>query len=441
MVKWQRKWFRSFAMNSTIKPAQGIKGRLQLPGDKSISHRLAMLGAVAAGQTVIDNFATSQDCQSTLNCLGRLGVEVTTTGQKRVTIRGKGLQGLRASEETLDAENSGSTIRMLSGLLAGQPFTTRISGDTSLQRRPMKRVIIPLTEMGATIEARDGNYPPLSIRGGTLQSIHYSLPVASAQVKSAILLAGLFAEGTTEVIEPSPTRNHTELALRGFGIEVGVSGNRVFLRGGQMLRGIHSRVPGDISSAAFFIVAAAILPGSDLTIESVGLNPGRRSIIDWLKEAGANIVLLDSEIQGGEEVGTLRVKPSEIRGGRIDGAMIPQVIDEIPILAVAATQSRDGIEFRDASELRVKESDRIHSIVTNLRSMGAQVEEYPDGLAVPGNQVLKGTSLPTFGDHRIAMAFSVAALAARGETRIEQAECAAVSFPGFFEVLEQLAVR
>jgi 3-phosphoshikimate 1-carboxyvinyltransferase len=425
-------------MNITIRPSAKIAGRVQLPGDKSISHRFAMLGAIAEGVTRIANFATSEDCHSTLACLRLLGVPITVEANHRVTIQGRGLWGLKGSAETLDAENSGSTIRMLSGILAGQRFTTRISGDESLQRRPMKRIMAPLTQMGARIEAIEENYPPLTIHGGSLQRIRYELPVASAQVKSAVLLAGLYAEGETTVIEPVLTRNHTELALRGFGVEVSTGQNTAAVRGGQKLCGIETTVPGDVSSAAFFIGAATLVPGSEVLLTGVGLNPGRRGIVDLLIEMGASIEILDSRHQGGEPVAELRVRHAALRGGRIGGAQIPQVIDEVPVLSVLATQSEEGMEIRDASELRVKESDRIRSIVENLRAMGAQVEEFEDGLAIPGRQRLHGGIIKTYGDHRIAMAFAVAGLVADGETVIQGAECAGVSFPGFFETLERM---
>lgn len=425
-------------MQVVIRPCRRLRGSVRLPGDKSISHRFAMLGALAAGATRIENFATSQDCHSTLRCLQLLGIETRVEGDHRVTIHGKGLRGLQPTNQTLDAENSGSTIRMLSGILAGQDFTTRISGDESLQKRPMNRVIAPLTQMGARIEARDGNYPPLAISGGRLQAIRYTLPVASAQVKSAVLLAGLYAEGETTVVEPVPTRNHTELALQGFGVELRIEGNEIRLKGGQQLQAIDAAVPGDISSAAFLLAAATLLPGSDLILETVGLNPGRRGIVDLLIQMGAFIEVLNLRKLGGEAVGNLRVRSAPLRGGRISGEQIPQVIDEIPILAVLATQTETGLEVRDAGELRVKESDRIQSIVENLRAMGAAVEEFRDGLAVAGRQSLKGAPIRTHGDHRIAMAFAVAGLLAKGETVIEGAECAAVSFPGFFETLERL---
>jgi 3-phosphoshikimate 1-carboxyvinyltransferase len=427
----------SNSMNVTIRPSAKLCGRVQLPGDKSISHRFAMLGAIAEGETRITNFATSQDCHSTLGCLRLLGVPISVEAN-RVTIQGRGLWGLKASAKTLDAENSGSTIRMLSGILAGQKFTTRISGDESLQRRPMKRIMAPLTQMGARIEAIEEDYPPLTIHGSKLQPIRYELPIASAQVKSAVLFAGLYAEGETMVVEPVLTRNHTELALRGFGVEVSDSGNTVSVRGGQGLRGIETTVPGDVSSGAFFIAAATLVPGSEVLLTGVGLNPGRRRIVDLLIDMGASIEILDSRLQGGEPVADLRVRPAALRGGKIDGAQIPQLIDEVPVLSVLATQSDEGMEIRDAGELRVKESDRIRSIIENLRAMGAQVEEFEDGLAVPGRQRLRGAAIKTYGDHRIAMAFAVAGLVADGETVIEGAECAGVSFPEFFEILETL---
>jgi len=426
------------SMNIAIRPSGRLSGSVQLPGDKSISHRFAMLGAIAKGPTRIANFATSHDCHSTLACLQMLGAPVTAEANNGVTIQGRGLLGLKPSDKTLDAENSGSTIRMLSGILAGQKFTTRISGDESLRRRPMKRIMAPLTQMGARIEAIGENYPPLTIYGGGLQPIRYELPVASAQVKSAVLLAGLYAEGETTVVEPVLTRNHTELALRGFGAEVNTGQNTVSVRGGQQLYGIETAVPGDVSSAAFLIGAATLVAGSDVTLRDVGLNPGRRGIVDLLIEMGASIKILDTRVQGGEPVADLRVRPAALRGGKIGGAQIPQVIDEVPVLSVLATQSEEGMEIRDASELRVKESDRIRSIVENLRAMGAQVEEFEDGLAIPGRQRLHGGVIKTYGDHRIAMAFAVAGLVAAGETQIEGAECASVSFPGFFQTLEKM---
>jgi 3-phosphoshikimate 1-carboxyvinyltransferase len=437
-ISYELRFLKHADMNVTIQPSRPLKGRVKLPGDKSISHRLAMLGAIAEGTTCIDNFATSQDCQSTLACLRLLGIRAHAETNQTLVIEGRGLRGLHPAQQILDAGNSGSTIRMLSGILAGQSFTTIISGDESLQRRPMKRVIGPLTLMGAHIEARQDNFPPLTIRGGSLCSIRYELPVASAQVKSAVLFAGLYAEGETTVIEPVPTRNHTELALDGFGVNLTVHGTAVSLRGGQKLHGLRASVPGDVSSAAFLIAAATMVAGSDVMLETVGLNPGRRGIVDFLVQTGAAIEVLQEQTLGSEPAADLRIRSAALRGGAIRGDQIPQFVDEIPILAVLATQSEEGMEIRDASELRVKESDRIRSVVDNLRAMGARVEEFEDGFVVPGRQALNGTHIATYDDHRIAMAFAVAGLIAKGETVIEGAECVGVSFPGFFEMLEKL---
>jgi len=428
-------------MDTTLTPAQKIVGTIQVPGDKSISHRLALLAAIAEGQTSIENFASSQDCHSTLSCLRLLGVPIETSDKDCVTLSGRGLRGLASPTQVLDAGNSGSTIRMLSGILAGQSFQTQITGDASLRGRPMGRIITPLTQMGARIQAREGNYPPLSIEGRQLKAIRYLVPIASAQVKSAVLLAGLLAEGETQVIEPAATRNHTEVALQEFGAEVNVQGNQISLRGGQRLRGTRARVPGDISSAAFLLVAATLLPGSEIILTDVGMNPGRSEILHLLQGMGASVEILNHHTQAGEPIADLLVKSASLKGGTIAGNRIPQVIDEIPILAVLATQTEDGLEIRDAAELRVKESDRIKSIVENLRSMGASVEEFPDGMFVSGRQMLHGARIRTYGDHRIAMAFAVAGLIAKGETLIEDSGCAAVSFPDFFEALDRVAVR
>ena len=425
-------------MNITVTPAKSVVGHIQLPGDKSISHRLALLGAIATGETTIENFATSQDCHSTLSCLMALGVAIDKHDTNHIHIKGQGLNSLTAPHDILDAGNSGSTIRMLSGILAGHPFQSTITGDASLQRRPMKRVLIPLEQMGASIQATNGNYPPLTINGGLLNPIRYTLPVASAQVKSAILLAGLYADGNTTVIEPIPTRNHTELALREFGGEISIDGNAITIAGKHQLHGIPTKVPGDISSAAFFLAAALLLRDSEIRMDGVGLSTGRRGIVDLMLKMGASIEIIDPRIEGGEPVGDLCAYSSVLKGGKIAGHDVPQLIDEIPILAVIGTQTEEGIEIRDASELRIKESDRIRSIVDNLRNMGVTVEEFPDGLFVAGKQILSGSRINTHGDHRIAMAFAIAGLLARGETVIQGAECAAVSFPNFFETLQQL---
>jgi 3-phosphoshikimate 1-carboxyvinyltransferase len=429
-------------MNIPILPARKVAGTVSFPGDKSISHRLALLAGIARGITTIENFASSADCHSTLSCLKSLGVGIKMGSNQQVSIQGAGLHGLKPSEAMLDAGNSGSTIRMLSGILAGQPFLTRIAGDASLCRRPMKRIMIPLQKMGAQVEGRDGNFPPLAIRGNELSPIQYHLPVASAQVKSSILLAGLYAKGKTIVMEPVPTRNHTELALAGFGVPLDISGNQISIQGGIQPQAINATaVPGDISSAAFFAVAACLLPGSEIILNQVGLNPGRRGILDLLMSMGASIQLLEENRQGGEEVGVVRIRSASLQGGKVSGDLIPGVIDEIPILAVLGTQTENGLEIRDASELRVKESDRIRSVVDNLRAMQAQVEEFEDGFIVAGGQKLRGARIRTCGDHRIAMAFSIAGLIAEGVTEIEDAGCAAVSFPDFYQTLESVSVR
>lgn len=427
-----------------ISPARRARATTRVPGDKSISHRVGMIAALAEGVTTVENFATSRDCQSTLECLSALGIAIERAGAN-VKISGRGLNGLSAPARVLDAGNSGSTIRMLSGILAGLPFTSEITGDESLQRRPMKRIVTPLREMGAQIEATRDDYPPLRITGTTLTPIDYVMPVASAQVKSCVLLAGLFADGDTSVHEPAPTRNHTELMLQEFGARVEVDGNRITVEGRPTLQARAYRVPGDISSAAFFIAAALMLPDSQVVIEGVGINPTRCAIIDLLVELGAQIELGELRTQHGELVGDISVSHSRLRtnaaNARLEGDIIANLIDEIPILAVLATQIEGGLEIRNAAELRVKESDRIRTVVDNLRAMGARVEEYPDGMAVAGGQQLKGARIDAAGDHRIAMAFAIGALAAQGETEIEGSESVDVSFPGFFDTLARIVEK
>ena len=439
-------------MDRVIQPARRIAGGLRLPGDKSISHRYALLGAIAEGATTIRNYAPGADCASTLRCLEQLGVAITRqevnvqTGEpaEEVIISGRGLLGslgFLACSETLDAGNSGSTIRMLSGLLAGHPFRSVITGDESLRRRPMQRIIEPLTRMGATIRARDGNFPPLQIDGTRLHGMEYSLPVASAQVKSAVLLAGLLAEGHTTVTEPVQTRDHTEIALAQFGAEIERNPRRTTVCGGIRLKGQQLVVPGDLSSAAFFLCAALLFPGSDLYLQDVGLNPTRTALLDFLTGLGAQIKLLHLGETAGELIGDVHVTGGRLHGGEIGGEMAASLIDEIPVLAVLGTQTADGLVVRGAEELRVKESDRIATVAENLQRMGAKVEVFPDGFAIPGKQSLSGAELDSFGDHRIVMAFAVAALAAKGETRLRHSEAATVSFPGFFEQLERVAER
>ncbi|MBZ5598064.1 MAG: 3-phosphoshikimate 1-carboxyvinyltransferase [Acidobacteriia bacterium] len=427
------------SLTAVVCPCRNIAGSLRLPGDKSISHRYAMLAAIAEGSTRLENFSTGADCSSTLGCLKALGAEWERQGTT-VVIRGCG-PDLRAAKAALDCGNSGSTMRMLCGILAGQEFSTELTGDESLSRRPMARVITPLAAMGASITAGENGRPPLRITGGSLKAIDYKMPVASAQVKSAVLFAGLFADGETRVEEPVRTRDHGELALRAFGAEVKRQGNVAQIVGGQKLHGIEAHVPGDISSAAFFLCAAALFPGSQLVIDGLLLNPTRARLLDVLVAMGTHISVTQVEEQHGELVGTVQVEGGELGGTTISGADTAALIDEIPVLAAIAPYSREGIEIRDARELRVKESDRIAALAVNLRGMGAQVEEREDGLKIPGGQKLHGAEINSFGDHRIAMAFAVAALRATGETSIQKADAAVISYPGFFEALESAVKR
>jgi 3-phosphoshikimate 1-carboxyvinyltransferase len=425
-------------MRKEIRPASAIHGAIQLPGDKSISHRYAMLAAIAEGATKIANYSTGADCQSTLACLRLLGIVADHNGGN-VCIHGQGLDGLREPSGMLDAGNSGSTIRMLSGILAAQPFVTRIGGDESLSRRPMQRILNPLAEMGARIEARENRFPPLSIHGTVLHPIEYTLPVASAQVKSCVLLAGLYAPGRTTVIEPVRTRDHTELALREFGAELEIQQRSITVTGRPRLEAQDLRVPGDLSSAAFFLVAALLVPESSLTLHAVGLNPTRSALLDFLAEMGASIKILDISSAAGELTGDLLIQKTRIRGGMLEQARTAALIDEIPVLAVLGAASDEGLIVRDAAELRVKETDRIRTLEENFRRMGLAITVHPDGFEVPGRQIFHAAELDSFGDHRIAMACAVAALAADGVSGIQGAEAASVSFPEFFDTLQRVA--
>ena len=417
-----------------ISPAKAISGSLSLPGDKSISHRYALIGAIAEGDTSIANYSTGADCHSTLGCVRALGIEVEGAGTEFV-IHGKGLDGLRAPAKDLDAGNSGSTIRMLSGILAGQPFPSCIFGDESLSRRPMQRVMNPLAQMGARIEARDRQFPPLRIAGGPLHAIDYTLPVPSAQVKTCVLFAGLYADGTTTVTEPIRSRDHTEIALREFGADIAVERQKITIAGRPRLAGRTLVVPSDLSSAAFFLVAGLLVPGSRLSIHGVGLNPTRSALLDFLVGMGARIRVPNLESQNGELIGDLEVEYSELRGGTIDGGLTAALIDEIPVLAVLGAATEEGLTVRDAGELRIKETDRIRTVVANLRLMGVEAEELPDGMVIPGRQKFHAATLDSSGDHRIAMAFAVAALRADGESTIVGADAASVSFPEFWDTL------
>ena len=433
-------------MSRTIKIGGpcSINGVLNIPGDKSISHRVAMLASIANGRSEIQGFATSVDCHKTLECIQRLGINVELEGTA-IRIEGKGLRGYMCAGErvALDAGNSGSTIRMLSGILAGQNFTSEIDGDESLRSRPMARVIEPLTLMGCRISAREGRFAPLTIHGSRLAPVSYESRVASAQIKSSVLFAGLYAGGRTAVREPAPSRNHTELMLPVFGAEVEtfIDGQfRVATVGGcSELNPVGYRVPGDVSSAAFLITAAALLQGSEVLIENVGLNPTRSAFIDVLKDMGADIRRENVFERDGELAGDLLVRGRRLgtgpEGMLLSGEIIPNIIDEIPILALAGTQIEGHLEVRDAKELRVKESDRIRTVVDGIRALGGRVEEFEDGFSISGPQRLTGGRIETAGDHRIAMAFSIAGLIAEGTTEIIDADCAGVSFPEFYDLL------
>ena len=425
-------------MREQIVPAGAIQGVVELPGDKSISHRYGMLAAIAEGTTKVTNYSSGADCQSTLACMRALGAE-TEIREGALFVHGRGLDGLREPAEMLDAGNSGSTIRMLSGILAAQPFVTRIGGDESLSRRPMERIRTPLAQMGASIGARENRYPPLTIRGAKLHPIEYTLPVASAQVKSCVLLAGLFAEGKTTVHEPVRTRDHTELALREFGADVEVRGRSITLTGRPHLAARELHVPGDLSSAAFFLVAALIVRESALSILNVGLNPTRTALLDVLAEMGAQIKILDIQATGGELIGNIQVRNSRITGGVLEKARTAALIDEIPVLAVLGAASEAGLIVRDAAELRVKETDRIATIAENFHRLGLAIQVRQDGFEIPGRQRFHAAELDSFGDHRIAMAFSVASLIADGPSSMEGAESACVSFPQFFDTLHRVA--
>ena len=432
----------------TVLPAKHLTGGVQPPGDKSISHRYAMLAGLAEGTSELRNFSAAADCHSTLGCMSALGADVKVE-KDVVRVTGRGPRGLKSSWRALDAGNSGTTMRLLTGILAGQEFTTKLTGDSSLQKRPMKRVVGPLREMGADIRAKDDNFAPLEIKGARLHAIDYQMPMASAQVKSAVLLAGLYAEGVTSVTEPARTRDHTELALEEFGAAVERHGRTtkiygLFGAGGAgKLVGKSLDVPSDISSAVFFIAAASLLADSNIAIHNVGLNPTRTAILDVFAQMGASIQMLSLKGSHGEIIGDLAVKGALLKGGVIEGETIPLVIDELPMLAALGPFTEEGIEIRNAGELRVKESDRIAVLVENLRRMGATVEERPDGLKVEGQRAgkLHGAEIEPHGDHRIAMAFAVAGLAAEGETVIRDSDCAGVSYPAFFEDLNRLAER
>lgn len=424
-------------MIQKISPLTPFQAAIRLPGDKSISHRYGMLTALAEGTSRIANYSSGVDCHSTLDAMRSLGASITVEGST-VTVEGSGMQGLRAPASPVDAGNSGTTMRLLSGILAGQRFDCEMFGDESLNQRPMERIMNPLRLMGAGIEGRDGRFPPLRISGKTLHGIEYAPPIASAQVKSCVLLAGLFAQGETTVNERIQTRDHTELALREFGADIDVRGTRVTVRGGSTLKGRDLIVPSDLSSAAFFLAIALLIPESSLQIQGVGLNPSRTALLDFLVSIGANIRIVNLSQGNGEMVGDLQVRHSALKGGVIEGDLPALLIDEIPILAVLGAASRDGLVVRNAGELRVKETDRIATVAQNLRVLGAEVEEFEDGFAVKPVAKFRPGTFHSYGDHRIAMSFAVAALAAGGDSSMEEAEAASISFPEFYSTVEQL---
>jgi 3-phosphoshikimate 1-carboxyvinyltransferase len=425
-----------------VSPVNCLRGELRIPGDKSISHRAAMLSSLAQGESALENFSSAQDCAATLECFRALGVSVVSNGFNAV-IQGSGASGIQAPARVLDAQNSGTTMRLLAGILAGQPFTSIITGDDSLRSRPMLRVAEPLRLMGAQVELEANGCAPLRIEGRRpLQAIHYRPPIASAQIKSAVLLAGLSADGITTVEEPAQTRDHSERLLQEFGARVERNGNSVSVQGGATLRARSLVVPGDISSAAFFIAAAAALPGSDLLMPWVGLNPTRTAFLSTLSAIGADIQITDERLQAGEPVGTLRIRGSTLKEPQtleISGATISNLIDELPLLGFLAASLGWEMKLRDAKELRVKESDRIAATVGNLSRMGARIEAHADGWHLYRGGKLHGAKLESFGDHRIAMAAAVAALVADGPSEIEGAvHSVAVSLPEFWTLLESV---
>lgn len=420
---------------------KGLKGEVTVPGDKSISHRAVMFGALSEGKTEITNFLQGADCLSTIGCFRRLGIDIENQ-ENTVTIWGKGLDGLSAPSGTLDAGNSGTTTRLISGILAAQPFTTTLTGDSSIQKRPMKRIIEPLSMMGARIESLNGNgCAPLQINGSPLHGIHYHSEVASAQVKSAILLAGLYAEGETAVTEPVLSRNHSELMLRTFGANIRSEGTTAVISPRPRLTGQKIRVPGDISSAAYFIAAGLLVPGSDILIHNVGINPTRAGILKAAKAMGGHVSLLN-ENREGEPTADLHVVYRPLHGTVIEGDMIPTLIDELPIIAVMAAAASGTTVIRNAAELKVKESNRIDVMVRNLSAMGCSITGTEDGMIIEGKGSselpLTGAVIDSFADHRIAMSFAVASLIAEGETTIRGSECVSISYPDFYSDLLSL---
>ncbi|MFJ7637008.1 3-phosphoshikimate 1-carboxyvinyltransferase [Peribacillus sp. NPDC097206] len=416
---------------------QSLRGTIAVPGDKSISHRSIMFGALAEGVTEVTNFLPGADCLSTISCFKQLGVSIEQEGQL-VRIEGKGFNGLTEPREVLDVGNSGTTIRLMLGILAGQDFSAVLAGDSSIAKRPMTRVVNPLREMGALIDGRkDGEYTPLSIRGGQLQGVRYQLPVASAQVKSAIILAGLQAEGETIIVEPEATRDHTERMIQQFGGKIEKDGQTIKVSGNQLFKGTTIHVPGDISSAAFFMVAAAITKNSEVVLKNVGLNPTRTGIIEVMKAMGADITV-DLHSGEGEPAGDVTVRSSQLKGTTISGDLIPRLIDEIPVIALLATQAEGITTIKDASELKVKETNRIDTVANELKILGADITPTADGLIISGRKSLQGGTVTSHGDHRIGMMLAIAALITNGDVQLEDPGAIDVSYPEFFDHLTYL---
>jgi 3-phosphoshikimate 1-carboxyvinyltransferase len=425
--------------NLVVRHSPGLKGRIHVPGDKSISHRALILGGIADGVSRVHNFLPSADCVATMRVMRALGVEIEEQTPTTLVVHGRELHGLQEPDDVLDCGRSGTSMRLLAGLLAGQPFLSVLTGDEQLRRRPMGRIVEPLGRMGTTVLGRDGGKrPPLAIRGGNLQGIDYTLPVASAQVKSALLLAALYANGPTTLSVPGPARDHTERLLLAMGGSLGGTDRELQVEPAVRLRAVDVAVPGDMSSAAFLLVAATLVPGSEITVEAVGVNPTRTGLLDVLEAMRANVTLLAERTVSGEPVADVAVRSAELRGVEVGGTLIVRAIDEFPILAVAATQARGETIVRDASELRVKETDRIATTVEELRRMGAEIEARPDGFAVRGPTPLRGTEVHSHGDHRLGMALAVAGLIASGETLVRSADCIADSFPGFAATLARM---
>jgi 3-phosphoshikimate 1-carboxyvinyltransferase len=424
-------------MNKTIKSKSALSGTIKIPGDKSISHRSVMFGSLAKGDTEITGFLMGDDCLSTISCFRKLGIDIEVNGEK-VIVHGKGLNGLTAPAELLDVGNSGTTIRLISGILSAQNFDCTLNGDASIQKRPMKRIINPLSQMGADIESTNDGFAPLTIHGKKLHSMEYTMPVASAQVKSSIILASLFADGTTVINEPVASRDHTEIMLNYFGADIKKDGDKIICTPVDELYAKPLTVPGDISSAAFFMVAGLIIPDSHIIIENVGINPTRTGIIDALKAMGGYVNILNERSSGGELVGDIEVKTSKLKATTLEGDIIPRMIDEIPVFAVAALCAEGTTIVKNAEELKVKESNRIATMGAELGKMGVVITETEDGMIIEGNQKLKGAVVDSHLDHRVAMSCAVAALAAEGETTITDADCVGISFPNFYELLETL---